>query len=126
MKQAAVRARLYLDEDILPDLARLLYSRGEDVISAHDVGMRRAEDSAQLEFATDDDRAIVTSNVADFVRLSHEWTQVGRPHAGIILSHRQIRRPELGVAARRIQRLLEAVDAAGLRDTVQYLDSYRS
>jgi len=121
-----VRARLYLDADILPDLARLLQSRGEDVISAHDVGMRRTEDSAELEFAAAADRAIVTSNVADLVRLPHEWSHAGRRHSGIILSHRQVSRSELGVAARSVRRLLEAVDAATLSHTVQSLDTYRS
>jgi hypothetical protein len=43
-----VRARLYLDEDVLPELARVLRSAGHDVISAHEVAALGIGDKDQL------------------------------------------------------------------------------
>lgn len=70
-------------------------------------------------------RTIVTSNAADFIRLGREWSDLSRPHAGIIVAYRQIRRSELGVAMRALLRLLTALDAHGLYDAVHVLDNYR-
>ncbi|MDP8921310.1 MAG: DUF5615 family PIN-like protein [Chloroflexota bacterium] len=125
MRSSPARARLYVDEDILPDLARVLRGRGEDAVSAHDVGRLGVADSAQLAYAAQEGRAIVTSNVADFIRLAREWSADVRSHAGIIVSYRQISRSEVGVAARALLRLLSALDADALRDAVHVLDIYR-
>ena len=125
MRSSPIRARLYLDEDILPELARVLRARGEDVVSAHDVGKLGISDGDQLAYATELDRAIVTSNAADFIRLAGEWFSLGRPHAGIVVSYRQISRPELGDAIRATLRLLTAVDAKSLYKAVHVLDTYR-
>ena len=125
MRPSPTRARLYFDEDVLPELSRILRARGEDALSAHDVGRLGLSDDAQLQYAAEAGRTLVTSNAADFLRLAREWSGLGRPHAGIIVSYRQISRPELGVAMRALLRLLTALDAHALYDAVHVLDTYR-
>ena len=109
----------------MPELARILRARGEDAVSAHEAGKLGIADSDQLAYATELGRAIVTSNAADFIRLAREWFDLGRPHAGIIVPYRQISRPELGETMRAVLRLLTAVDAESLYNTVHVVDSYR-
>ena len=125
MRPAPARAQFYFDEDVLPELARILRTRGEDAVSAYDVGRLGISDSAQLAYAAETGRAIVTSNAADFIRLAREWSDLGRPHSGIIVSYRQISRPDLGIAMRAMLRLLTALDADVVYDAVHVLDNYR-
>jgi len=51
-----VTPRLYLDEDVVPELARMLRSHGHDAVSAHEVSALQLEDAEQLERASADGR----------------------------------------------------------------------
>ena len=120
-----MRARLYLDADVTPELARMLRALSEDVISAHEIGALELDDEDQLARATADGRAILTFNYRDFVMLDERWRASARTHAGIIISYRQYGREELGAARRAVRALLEAVTAEALYDAVLALDSFR-
>ena len=74
--------KLYLDENLSPRIAELLRARGLDATSAHETGNTQLTDAAQLRYATDQARAIVTCDVADFVALA---TEMIAAHAGIAL-----------------------------------------
>ncbi len=118
-------ARLYLDEDISPEVAQLLRRLGLDVISAHESGNLRASDPDQLAYATAAGRVIVTCNCTDFLRLAREWSDGGKPHGGIILSYRQYPRREIGEMVRLIARFLAVVTPEELHDAVYVLDALR-
>jgi hypothetical protein len=77
--------KVYLDENVSAEIARLLRDRGVDAISAHEVRRRQAGDRAQLEFATADDRAIVTADVVDFILIARQAIAANSHHAGIIV-----------------------------------------
>ena len=77
--------KVYLDEDLSPNIALLLRQRGLDATSAHEVGNSQLEDRAQLRYATREERAIVTANVVDFIRLAREAVATNTGHAGIVL-----------------------------------------
>ena len=77
--------KVYLDEDLSPSIALLLRQRGVDATSAHEVGNSQREDHAQLADATRENRAIVTRNVVDFLRLARDAVAKNTPHAGIVL-----------------------------------------
>lgn len=47
--------------------------------------LRALADDAVLEFAHDERRALVTRNIADFVRLSQQWRAGGRTPPGLVL-----------------------------------------
>lgn len=120
-----MRPRLYLDEDVVPELARMLRTHGHDAISAHEVGGLELEDPEQLERAANDGRTLLTYNYHDFLRISEEWFLAGRPHAGIVISYRQYARSELGALFRAVVALLEALTAEELQDSVAVLDQFR-
>ncbi len=63
------RLRFHLDEHIDPDVARALRRYGIDVTTTVEAGLRTLNDLAQLEFATREQRVLVTHD-ADFIRLA--------------------------------------------------------
>jgi predicted nuclease of predicted toxin-antitoxin system len=77
--------KLYLDEDVPVAIAAALRRAKVDVLTAADAGNKETSDMAQLAFAAQAGRCIVTRNVKDFVALAHQAVQQQRPHAGIIL-----------------------------------------
>lgn len=79
--------KLYLDEDVDPLLARVLLERGIDCLSTRDANNKGRSDHEQLAFATGQGRVILTFNVKDFLRLSHEYVVSGEHHSGIIVSN---------------------------------------
>lgn len=121
-----LRIRLYLDEDVLPELARILRARGFDVVSAPERGTGGWSDPEQLAFAATENRAILTFNFVDFQRLGDEWFADQRPHAGIIVSYRQYSRRQIGDLARVVIAFLNQVSAEELASTVRVLDEFAS
>lgn len=120
-----MKARLYLDEDVLPELARVLRSAGLDVVSSHEQGNLGLSDEEQLARATADGRALLTFNYRHFIALARDWWIAERSHAGVIVSYRQYRRRELRDLRRASVRLLETVDAEDLANAVYVLDAFR-
>lgn len=76
-------ARLLTDEDVPPVLARALREVGHDVVTVAEAGLAslRTPDSVVLQFAMDNNRAIITRNRRDFRRFHR--SQPG--HHGLIL-----------------------------------------
>lgn len=120
-----MRPRLYLDEDVIPELARLLRSRGSDAVSVHELGALGLPDEVQLARAVADGRAILTFNYQHFIALGLEWFQAARPHPGIIVSYHQYRRQELSILGRAVLALLDTLSAENLRNSIQVLDYFR-
>lgn len=119
-----MRARLYLDEDVLPELARVLRAAGHEVVSAHEVAALGVSDEEQLGRAAAEGRALLTFNYRDFLKLAREWFGAGRSHAGVV-SYGQYRHRELGELRDAVIALLETLTAEDLRDTVWVLDAFR-
>lgn len=80
------KIKLYIDEDLTDRLAVALRSRGYDVISAHEVTMRGKTDKAQLEFATRNNRVLLTRNIKHFITLQKEYYKHGLLHKGIVVT----------------------------------------
>ena len=101
--------RLLLDENLSPRVAETLAREdGLDVCHVRDRGMLSAEDSEVLERAFEEDRILVTANVADFERLAH----ARELHAGIVLIENGVlsREEQLIVLRRVVETLTEAGD----------------
>jgi hypothetical protein len=66
---------LYTDEDITPKLARALRDREFDAVSAYEVGNVEVPDSAHLDFAAAQGRAILSCNAKHYVPCSKNDTR---------------------------------------------------
>lgn len=74
--------KLLLDENLSPNVALALATEdGLDVCHVRDRNLLAATDPEVLERAYDEDRILVTANVADFLKLA----RARELHAGIIL-----------------------------------------
>ncbi len=75
---------LYTDADVHGKLAAQIRKRGFDVISAYETANAALDDAEQLEYATSQQRAILTCNTRHFAPLYQLWWQAKRKHYGII------------------------------------------
>jgi predicted nuclease of predicted toxin-antitoxin system len=116
--------RLYLDLHVKLRLAEDLCERGYDVINTQQTGRETASDDEQLEFATQEGRALVTYNIRDFVPLHESWTALGRSHAGIIVSQ-QLGSRQYGLLLSRMLRLLDHFTADEIRGNLVHLEQFK-
>lgn len=112
--------RLFLDEDVRPQLAVILRDRGYDAIHVHELGRRGALDAELLEYAAESGRTILTHNVSDFVILDRTWRNTGREHSGIVVSNQL----PLGDLLRRTLRFLSRCEASELRGRLAWLQEF--
>jgi predicted nuclease of predicted toxin-antitoxin system len=97
--------RLFLDAHISGRriAARALRRRDHDVRAADEERqLDGATDEALLELATDENRIMVTFNVADFPDIARRWAEADRPHAGLIIV--------VGIDHREFGTILRAID----------------
>jgi len=113
--------KLLLDEHIWWGLTEALTGRGYDVIHIVDTEHRGIDDEPLLAFATARSRAVLTYNVRHFVPLVTKWYETGQEHAGVILS---VPLPP-GELLRQVERLLNTLPAAELRNTARWLQEFR-
>jgi len=113
--------KLYLDEDVSPGLARVLRSRGYDVVSAYEVEMTGKTDEEQLSFAVSQERALLTFNVRHYAPLVDEYYEQGKEHSGVIVS----RQMGLSGLVRLTLSLLSQVTAEEMRNRLDWLQAYR-
>ena len=115
--------RLYFDEDSSDtDLLKALRLRGIDVVAAQECGMRRRLDHEQLRWATEQQRALYSSNRRDFYRIHSELMRQGISHGGIILGIQQ--RYSVGEQMRRLLKLIATKSAEDMRNQVEFLSAW--
>jgi hypothetical protein len=79
--------KLLLDEMYPARLARALRERGADAEGVDERSpLRGLSDEELLVVAAGEGRALVSENVADFMRLYGEWGSADRRHAGIVVA----------------------------------------
>ncbi|MBI4574496.1 MAG: DUF5615 family PIN-like protein [candidate division NC10 bacterium] len=76
--------RLYLDEDVDPQLAEDLRRRGFDVEAPAELGRLGEKDRDQLDYAQRTARAILTHNRDDFLKLAQRFALENLSHPGIL------------------------------------------
>lgn len=76
--------KLYLDEDINPQLARDLRNRGYDALSANEARNLGLKDQEQLEYARLNGRALLTHNRDDFLEIAAAYAIKETTHYGIL------------------------------------------
>ena len=113
--------KVYLDENLSPESAKILRRAGVDAVSAHEVGNVHMDDRAQLAYATGDGRVLVTANVVDFLASAREAVQMNTEHGGIILVPSSFRGDEFQAIADAIRQALRR-HREGLRGLVVYVE----
>ena len=108
---------LYLDEDVHGDLGKALREQGYDVLTVNEAKRNGLSDLQQLEFATEQKRAIFTFNAVDFIKLHLNYSTQSLSHSGIIVS-RQIPIKEV---IHRLLLLLDRVTAEEIQDQLYWL-----
>jgi predicted nuclease of predicted toxin-antitoxin system len=77
--------KLYLDEDLSPQIARRLREAGVDAVSAIEAGNVQLSDREQLQYAAAEGRVLVSRNVRHFIVLAKDAIARQEPHSGIVL-----------------------------------------
>jgi hypothetical protein len=108
---------LYLDEDVNVLVTELLRARGFVATTAREAGQLRQDDAAQLRYAVNRQKTLLTHNRADFEALAQAYYATGQAHHGIILATRQ---PPHEMV-RRLLLILNHVTADEMRDQVRYI-----
>lgn len=120
MASSSLFIRLYIDQDIHPELAEMLRQDGFDCQTTAEAGMLDKHDDEQLEYAVSQDRCILSFNVRDFRRLSEEWARIGRSHAGIVVTQ-QVGKKHLGHLHGLVYQFLNSTTADEIRDGYRHL-----
>ncbi len=77
--------RLLLDEMLSPTIAEQLRARGHDVVAVSERSdVAQLPDEQVLAWATEERRAVVTLDIADFAALDAQWKSQRRAHAGVL------------------------------------------
>lgn len=108
---------LYLDEDVSALVADLIDARGFDVITTREAGNLGNGDAAQLTYAVQKNRTLLTHNRADFEALAQAYFAAGHAHSGIIIA---VRHPPHEIV-RRLLLILNHVTADEMRDQIRYI-----
>ena len=97
-------ARLYGNENFPLPVVEALRNAGHDVVTVAETGKAEQSwpDEQILEFATQDDRAVVTLNRKHFIRLHHTHSD----HSGIIVCTFD---PDFAALASRIDRAIRVL-----------------
>jgi len=105
--------KLYLDEQVDPDVAKGLQRHEIDVLTTQDAHMLGATDPEQLEYATRLGRTIFTQD-KDFLRLA----ATGVSHAGIAYVHQGA---PIGDLIERLRLLVGAMTPEEMINHVEFL-----
>jgi hypothetical protein len=92
--------RFSLDEHLSTEIAEIGRALGLDVVSSHELGRDGLPDEEQLRLAALDGRCLVTKNRRHFTRLTLQFFEQGRPHAGVLVLPASWRTDDFGRIAR--------------------------
>ncbi len=117
---AGLGIAIFTDEMVSSRLAMALRQRSYDIISCHEAGRanQRISDTEQLEYATEQGRAILTQNATHFYALDSAWKAAGHAHAGILVYSPNLRFADL---LARLPRFLDSTEPEAQYDTLLWL-----
>lgn len=108
------RIRFHLDENVDPDIALALRCQSIDVTTTVEMGLRGQTDAAQLAFACQQGRVIVTHD-PDFLKIASQTTE----HWGIAFCKKDVR--TLGEIIRSLVLIYEVLSPDEMKGWIEYL-----
>lgn len=112
---------LFLDEDVRFLLAEVLRSRGYHATHVLEVKRTGKSDAEQLAYAVNNEMAVLTHNIRDYVVLHKAYQTAGKTHFGIIVSEQ---RP-INDLLKRTLKCLSANTKESLTNSLIWLQEYR-
>jgi hypothetical protein len=109
--------RLFLDEDVWLGLAEALREKGFEAVHVYEVDRGSLNDRAQMAFAVQQQRAILTHNKRHYIPFVAEYYWAGKEHYGILVIA-QLARGEL---LRRVDAFLRQHQASQVRNQLWFL-----
>ena len=109
---------LFMDHHVPFAITAGLRKRGVDVRTAEEDGSATLEDDPLLARATSLGRILFSQN-EDLLVIAHQWLQCGREFAGLVYAHQLA--ISIGQAVRDLELLAKVLDAADMRNRVEYL-----
>lgn len=109
--------QLYLDEDVIALVAKLLRARGFTITTTPEAHLAGRSDREQLSYAVNHEMTLLTHNRADFELLARQYFNQGRKHPGIIIA---VRRSPFELV-RRLLILLDEVSADEMESQLRYV-----
>lgn len=114
--------QLYLNENIEIEIAMRLRNHGYNVLTTLEAGNAQYTDEKQLDYATRQERVILTHNRKHFKKLHLEWQSQDKLHRGIITTG-QLR--EMTEFERRLLRLLNSFSREDIHNQIISLHFYK-
>jgi hypothetical protein len=75
-----------MDQHVPAEVTAGLRRRGVDVLTTQEDGTSEADDDVLLALATASGRLMVSED-QDFLAITHEWVEAGRPFSGLVHYH---------------------------------------
>jgi hypothetical protein len=114
---------LYIDEDASrKSFVSALRDLNLDLVTTSEAGNLGLDDSEQLIWAINHNRAIYTFNVQDYCRLHKMYMSEGRQHGGIIVVPRQSY--SVGEQLRGLQKLISSISLEEMKNQLVFLGAY--
>jgi hypothetical protein len=112
--------RLLTDENFNNNIVRGLLRRSSDldIVRAQDVGLSRTDDPVILEWAAQENRVLLTHDVATVTHYAHERVRKGKPMPGVFEVSRKV---PIGTAIDDILLLVECSLEGEWEGQVRYL-----
>jgi hypothetical protein len=83
--RAVTTPALLLDEMLSGTIGAQLRARGVDAVAVvEDASLVSTPDEELLVFAAQQQRVLITTNIADFAAIATDWRASGRTHQGIV------------------------------------------
>ena len=111
----------YLDEHVQLALVEAMRARGVDILTTQEARNTGLDDIQQLAFATENRRSLFSYNTRHFAKLHNQWTNIQRPHRGLILSDQM----PIGIVLRRLMRLYFSLNSEDMQNRLEYLSAWK-
>ena len=107
--------KLALDHHYSPAIAIQLREHDHDVVAAIERGWETEDDESLLLISEQEQRALMTNNVADFTMIARRWAVEGHRHAGLIFTS-DASMPRAGHAIGRYAKVLDELLGSNPKD----------
>ena len=110
--------KIYTNESVPVSIADGLKRRNIQAWSARDSGNLGLSDNEQLSYACQE-KAVLFTHDADFLRAAKKWSEQGTEHWGIIYVHEK--KLTIGETIRRLMDYVSILEAEDIKSCVEFL-----